>query len=104
APLDKLKDKVSVLSGFRVHLDGRPNLQHWTGMGAIMTGQAPSRSGAFDHASFDTPVADKLGTGVRFRSIEMTPFGKAGLSYSTRSGASFNSPETTPVALYTRLF
>jgi hypothetical protein len=102
--LETLKSKISVLSGFRVHLDGRPNFQHWTGQGAVMTGQAPSRQRTFDLPSFDTMVAANIGAGTRFRSIELTPFGNPNLSYSTRGENAFNPPVPTPLALYQRLF
>jgi hypothetical protein len=102
--LQGLEKKVSVFSGFRVLLDGRPNLQHWTGQGAVLTGTAPARLGAFDLASFDTAVAAQLGGGTRFRSIQLTPFGNPKLSYSTQTGTSFNTPDASPLALYARLF
>jgi hypothetical protein len=102
--LQGLEKKVSVFSGFRVHLDGRPNIQHWTGQGAVLTGRAPARVGAFDLASFDTAVAAQLGGGTRFRSIQITPFGNPKLSYSTHTGTSFNTPDASPLALYQRLF
>jgi hypothetical protein len=102
--LQGLEKKVSVFSGFRVHLDGRPNIQHWTGQGAVLTGRAPARVGAFDLASFDTAVAAQLGGGSRFRSIQLTPFGNPKLSYSTHTGTSFNTPDASPLALYQRLF
>lgn len=102
--LGDLKSKVSVFSGFKVELDGRSNIQHWTGQGSIMSGLAPSKGGAFDRQTFDVKAADTLGTGMRFRSIELTPFGNPKLSYSTRTGTGFNTPETSPISLYTRLF
>ncbi len=102
--LEKLKHKVSVFSGFRVLLDGRPNYQHWTGQGAVMSGIAPSQQRKFDRLTFDTVVADNIGAGVRFKSIEFTPFGKASLSYSTRGDSNFNPAEPTPLSLYQRIF
>lgn len=102
--LQGLEKKVSVFSNFRVHLDGRPNLQHWTGQAAVLSGIAAQRIGAFDLPSFDTAVAAQLGGGTRFRSIQLTPFGNPRLSYSTDTGTSFNTPDASPLALYTRLF
>jgi hypothetical protein len=99
-----LKDKVSVFSGFRVHLDGKPNLQHWTGQGAVLSGLAPSKIGTFNAGTFDIDVARAIGGGTRFRSIELTPFGNPKLSYSSTTGTGFNTPETTPLKLYERLF
>jgi len=102
--LKDIKQKTSVFSGFRVHLDGRPNLQHWTGQASILSGVAASKPGVFDNGSFDVAMADAIGGGMRFRSIEMTPFGNPRLSHSTRTGTGFNTPEASPIALYTRLF
>jgi hypothetical protein len=102
--LKGLEKKVSVFSGFRVLLDGRPNIQHWTGQGAVLTGLAPARGTTFDRASFDTHAAEQIGGGTRFRSIQLTPFGNPKLSYSTTTGTSFNTPDATPLQLYTRLF
>jgi hypothetical protein len=102
--LGALRSKLSVFSGFRVLLDGRPNFQHWTGQAAVMCGQAASASRKFDRASFDTMVADSIGVGTRYRSIELSPFGNARLSYSSRGNNAFNPAEPTPLALYTRIF
>ena len=102
--LGDLKKKVTVFSGFNTVTDGKPNIVHWTGHAGILTGVAPSKDKLFDRPSFDTAVADAIGGGTRFRSIELTPFGNERLSYSTRSGTSFNTPDATPLALYTRLF
>lgn len=102
--LGDLKRKVSVFSGFNTITDGKPNIVHWTGHGGILTGVAPSKDKVFDRPSFDTAIADAVGGGTRFRSLELTPFGNERLSYSTRTGVSFNTPETTPLSLYSRLF
>jgi hypothetical protein len=104
APLAPLRDKLSVFSGFRVLLDGRPNFQHWTGQAAVMCGQAASAARRFDRASFDTAVADTIGVGTRYRSLEVTPFGNARLSYSSRGNNNFNPAEPTPLSLYMRIF
>ncbi|MBC7982543.1 MAG: DUF1552 domain-containing protein, partial [Candidatus Obscuribacterales bacterium] len=99
-----LENKVSVFSGFRVLLDGCPNIPHWTGQGAVLTGVAPTSDVAFDGASFDTVIAAQLAHSSRFRSIHLSPSGDSELSYSTSNGARFNAPDATPLALYTRLF
>ena len=104
ATIGDLQKKVSVFSGFRVNPDGRANIVHWTGHCGILTGQAPSKDKVFDLPSFDTAVADAIGGGTRFRSIHITPFGSERMTYSTRTGSSFNTPDTTPLALYNRLF
>jgi hypothetical protein len=103
ASLAPVKDKVSVFSGFRVIGDGRPNAVHWSGHATILSGIAPAKAGQMDGPSFDTKIADSIGIGTRFRSIEMSANGKP-VSYSTRTGRSFATPEPTPLALYSRLF
>ena len=102
--LGELKKKVTVFSGFNTITDGKPNLVHWTGHAGILTGVAPAKDKLFDRPSFDVAVADAIGGGTRFRSIDITPFGNERLSYSTRTGSSFNTPDATPLALYNRLF
>jgi len=98
-----VKDKISVCSGFRVIGDGRPNAVHWSGHASILSGIAPLRAGQMDGPSFDTSIADAIGVGTRFKSIEVSANGKP-VSYSTRTGRSFATPEPTPFALYQRLF
>jgi hypothetical protein len=103
--LKPVKDKVSVFSGFRAIGDGRPNLVHWSGHASILSGVAPAASGRFDGPSFDTRIADAIGTSTRFKVIDIdASMSRQPVSYSTRTGGTFTTPETTPLALYTRLF
>lgn len=101
--LAAIKDKVSVFSGFRAIGDGKPNIVHWSGHASILSGSAPAANGSFDAPSFDTRIADAIGGSTRFKSLEISPSGKA-LSYSTRTGRAFATPETTPVSLYERVY
>jgi hypothetical protein len=101
--LTPVKEKVSVFSGYRVIGDGRPNAVHWSGHASILSGIAPLRAGQMEGPSFDTKIADAIGVGTRFKSIEVSANGKP-ISYSTRSGRTFATPEPTPFALYQRLF
>jgi hypothetical protein len=103
--LKPFKDKVSVFSGFRAIPDARANLVHWSGHASILSGIAPAMSGRFDGPSFDTRIADAIGTSTRFKTLDIdASMSRLPVSYSTRTGSTFASPETTPVALYTRLF
>jgi hypothetical protein len=103
--LAPVKEKVSVFSGFRVIGDGRPNLVHWSGHASILSGVAPAASGRFDAPSFDGKIADAIGTGTRFKVLDIdASMSRLPVSYSTRTGNTFATPETTPLALYTRLF
>lgn len=103
ASIKALKDKVSVFSGFRAIGDGKPNLVHWSGIGAIMSGSAPAATNTMDRASLDTVVADAIGQSTRFRCLDISPSGKP-LSHSTTTGKAFATPEISPLALYTRIF
>jgi hypothetical protein len=103
--LKPVKDKVSVFSGFRAIGDGRPNLVHWSGHASILSGIAPSATGRFEGPSLDTRIADAIGTSTRFKVLDIdASMSRLPVSYSTRTGNTFATPETTPLALYTRLF
>ena len=103
--LKSVKDKVSVFSGFRAIGDGRPNIVHWTGHASIMSGVAPAVTGRFDAPSLDTKVADAIGGSTRFKVLDVdASVSRKGVSYSTRTGGAFATPETTPLALYNRIF
>lgn len=103
--LKPVKDKVSVFSGFRAIADGRANLVHWSGHASILSGIAPAAAGRFDGPSFDTRIADAIGTSTRFKMIDIdASMSRLPVSYSTRTGNTFATPETTPLALYSRLF
>jgi Protein of unknown function (DUF1552) len=103
--LKKVKDKVSVFSGFRAIGDGRPNIVHWSGHASIMSGVAPAISTRFDGATLDTKVADAIGTSTRFKVLDVdASMSRKGVSYSTRSGGAFSTPETTSLALYERIY
>jgi hypothetical protein len=103
--LKPVKDKVSVFSGFRAISDGRANLVHWSGHASILSGIPPATAGRFDGPSFDTTIAEAIGTSTRFKMIDIdASMSRQPVSYSTRTGNGFATPETTPLALYTRLF
>ncbi|HVY89433.1 MAG TPA: DUF1552 domain-containing protein [Hyphomonadaceae bacterium] len=103
ASLAKVKDKVSVFSGFRAIGDGKPNVVHWSGHASILSGIAPSMTGSFEGPSFDTVVADAIGGSTRFKQLDISPSGKS-LSYSTRTGKAFATPEITAIDLYGRIY
>jgi hypothetical protein len=103
--LERVKDKVSVFSGFRAIPDGRANLVHWSGHASILSGIAPAASTRFDGPSFDTRIADAIGGSTRFKVLDIdASVSRRPVSYSTRTGTTFATPEATPLALYTRLF
>jgi hypothetical protein len=107
-PLGALKDKVSVFSGFNCALGGRPNLNHWSGVMATFAGSSPAKGGmnggATDLPTIDCLVADAIGKGTRFSSLEVACTGQSSVSYSMRAGSTVNPSEVDPIQLYQRIF
>lgn len=100
-----LDKKTSIFTGFTAMLDGRPSHPHWTGMASVLTGQAPVKINTFDKlASFDTAIAEAIGGGTRFRTIEATPYAATATSYSSSGEDNFKMADQSPLALYNRLF
>lgn len=108
APIAPFKDKVSIFSNFNCILDGKPNLVHWSGVMATMTGAAPLKGGVNGGASelptIDCLVSDHIGKSTRFRSLEVACTGQSSVSYSMRAGSTVNPSEVDPIQLYRRLF
>jgi len=103
-PLEAFKDRLSIFSGFKANTDGKGAVPHYTGSMSILTGSAPKGEGMVDAATFDTIVADTIGTQTRFRSLEVTATGNPRDSNSRRSSAVINASEPSPLAFYQRLF
>src|SRR5579871_2999160 len=63
-PITPYKNKVNVFSGFNCALDGKPNLNHWSGVMATFTGACPVKggmgSGTAEAPTIDCLVADAL--------------------------------------------
>jgi hypothetical protein len=102
-PLEKFKEKINVYSGMSVMLDGRPLKVHNSGGMGALTGSAP-RVGAEVPQTIDSIIADQIGNGTRFKSLEMTSTGNARYMYSYRAGGVFQAGEPSPAAMYARLF
>jgi hypothetical protein len=100
----KLRDHVSILSGFDVKLDGRPNFPHTAGLMGTLTGSLPIEDYTVPAPTLDTIIAGQIGDLTRFRSLEMSCTGNPNQSYSYESQGVFNAPELSPMALYTRVF
>ncbi|MGB8329081.1 MAG: DUF1552 domain-containing protein [Polyangiales bacterium] len=100
----KLRDQVSILSGFDVKLDGRPNFPHTAGLMGTLTGSLPLQDYTVPAPTLDTIIAAEIGRLTRFRSLEMSCTGNPNQSYSYESQSVFNAPELSPMALYTRVF
>ncbi|MFZ1864658.1 MAG: DUF1552 domain-containing protein [Polyangiales bacterium] len=100
----KLRDHVSILSGFDVKLDGRPNFPHTAGLIGTLTGSVPEEEHQIPAPTLDVVIAKRLGGLTRFRSIEMSCTGNPNQSYSFENQSVFYAPELSPAALYARVF
>jgi hypothetical protein len=103
-PIDKVKQYVNVLTNFDVLTDGSPNLCHYTGWVALRTGATPPARGILPGASLDTAIADVIGGGTRFKSLQMAATGGPRDTYSFRSADAINPPEISAVELYRKIF
>lgn len=107
-PIAPFRDKVSIFSNFNCILDGKPNLVHWSGAMATLSGTAPNKGGVgggtAEAPTIDCLVADHIGSDTRFRSLEVACTGQSSVSYSMRAGSTVNPSEVDPVKLYRRLF
>lgn len=103
AAIEKLKDKVSILSGFNCPLDGRGNVAHFSGWQAIRSGTAPG-GGVKVGPSLDILVSDTVGRDSRFRSLELSALGDPANSFSQRAPSQVNPAEGDPAAFYARVF
>ncbi|HCX14970.1 MAG TPA: hypothetical protein DGZ24_06590 [Rhodospirillaceae bacterium] len=102
--LAPIKNKVNVLSGFKVFTDGKAQQPHHTGNLGILTGHVSKTAGQDVHPSVDNLIADVVGTKTRFKSIEATATGNARHTQSYRGGSVVNPAEVSPAALYARIF
>lgn len=103
-PLKGLEKKITVFSGFKVELEGKTNVPHFSGTAAVLTGRAPLQDKVYDGPTFDTLIADAIGGGTRFRQVDISPYGSQ-KSYSTRVAGSAVAPaDASPLQLYARLF
>lgn len=103
APLAAVKDLVSVVSGTAVKV---PNVDpHFSGASGIMTG-APLLLDAAHKTlpamSVDQIIAAAIGDQTAFRSLEFGAAPGPGLSYNGPDNQ--NPPETSPKALFDRVF
>jgi hypothetical protein len=102
APLERHKSRMNYFESFNAQLDDHANLNHWSGAIICRTGSAPATGDDIPAPTLDVLVNDAFGNVTRFNRLDMSAAGPIG--YSARSTASPNTPEASPVAMYTRLF
>ncbi len=101
--LEPIKNKFNLYSGQDVYLDGQRYLAHSSTAHCIMTGHI-SNSMKITARSLDDIIAEQLGVHTRFPAITVSCDGNPGNSYSARGKNARNPAETSPLALYQRIF
>jgi uncharacterized protein DUF1552 len=102
--LEKVKKYINVFSNYDVITDGKPNICHYTGWVAARTGTVPAGRTGLPGASLDVPIADVIGNGSRFKSLQMAATGAPRDSYSFLSADAINPPEISAVDLYRKIY
>lgn len=101
--LTPYRRKLTVFSGMRVDADGKSTEPHDSGANCIFTG-VMSQHTAPPGKSLDQSIAEVLGGGTRFRSIQVTCNGNPEVTLSSSGPNAPNPSEVSPLALYTRIF
>jgi hypothetical protein len=102
-----LRDKISVVTGTRILTSN--TVPHGSGPSGFLSGGdmvmsgGEASTGSFPGATLDQIIADAIGRDTRFRSLELgVQPTERGMSYSAVNTR--NPPETSPLALYERIF
>ncbi len=101
--LSPYRDQLTVLSGMRVDADGKSTEPHDSGANCIFTG-IMSQHTAAPGRSLDQSIAEVIGGDTRFRSIQVVCNGNPEHSMSSSGPNATNPAETSPLALYGRIF
>jgi hypothetical protein len=104
APLAEVKEHVNVFTDYSIMKDDSPNICHYTGWIALRSGSAPVSRSEVPSESIDVTIARKIGGFTRFRSLDATATANPLDSCSFLGANAFNTPETSPTALYERVF
>lgn len=102
--LAPVQSQVSVLSGFSVMLDGKGNQPHLSGNTALRTGTVADDWQQISAPTLDVLVADAIGSGAYFRSLDLTADGDPKTTYSFRSGTAMNASIPNAAELYQKVF
>jgi hypothetical protein len=104
APLTAIRNDVSIVSGHSVELDGKSNVPHSSGNIGFRTGTPWDNWQQIAGPTFDVAIADTIGSGSFFRSLDMAADGDPKTSYSYRSGTAMNASVPTALELYQKVF
>ncbi|MGB0590010.1 MAG: DUF1552 domain-containing protein [Myxococcota bacterium] len=97
------QDKISVLTGFDTPLNGRNNFPHYSPPIVTLTGDSPIDASHVPRGTFDTAIADIIGTSTRFRALDITADAKDS-AWSAMGAGGVAPAMNSPLALYQRIF
>jgi hypothetical protein len=103
APLAAVKDQINVVSGMKVYTGNM--VPHFSGPVGMFSG-APyplNDMSTFAEPSIDQVIANAVGKDTRFKSLEVA-VEPGGISLSYNGPHSVNPPESSPIALFNRVF
>lgn len=103
APLASVKDLISVVSGLEVRV--RNQIPHFSGAAGFLSGHAPlgeEGDNTFAAPSIDQVIAAGIGGETLYRSLEFGAYPGSGLSFNGPNSS--NPPESSPHAMFERLF
>jgi hypothetical protein len=105
SPLANVKSNISVVTGMKVYT-GNP-IAHESGAAGMLSGSpliVKPDSNTFAVPSIDQVIANEIGKDTRFKSIETGVTSSGGNTWSFSGPNSRNPTETSPFALYNRIF
>jgi hypothetical protein len=103
-PIKGVQQHVTILSGYDVLLEGRGNLPHLTGNTGVRTGAPVDDWLAIRAPTLDVLIANAIGGGSLFRSLDLSADGNSRTSYSYRDAHSMNPAVPSPAELYRKIF
>jgi hypothetical protein len=104
APLTAHRKDISIVSGHGVALDGKSNVPHISGNIGFRTGTPMDNWQQIAGPTFDVPIADAIGSGSLYRSLELAADGDPRTTYSYRSATVVNASVPTALDLYHKVF
>jgi hypothetical protein len=103
-PIKGVQQHVNILTGYSALLDGAANQPHITGNIAVRTGTPRDSWQQISAPTLDVLIADQIGSGSYFRSLDLSADGNPRTSYSYRDKATMNAATPTAQELYAKVF
>lgn len=104
APIQSLRQHINILSGFNVELGAKNNQPHISGPTALRTGDPSDNWQQISAPTLDVLIADTIGSGSYFRSLDLCADGNPRTTFSYRSGSAMNASTPSALDLYTKIF